>query len=283
MRLRRRSRLAAPYDGTSVFRHAGRRTALTRLVLAAALVAVAALELGAARGGAVTEASYLQPGATTVVVMDFSYSIAGGEYRLIVNGLRKIEAAGNPVALVGFSDVAYEMLPPGTPAHELDPVARRFVPLPSKSGSLRFPPSPWAPLEGGTKISAGLSLADQILQRDHVRHGSVVLISDLETTSDDAAAVVDAVDSLRDHGYPLHLIGLAPTGTSLRFFESLIGRRGFVNPHSLDSPVQRRDSSALLSGQMPWAFLLVMGALAVLLTVNEHLGAPLELSGVRKR
>jgi hypothetical protein len=272
-----------PYDGTGAFRRSARRTLLTRLAVAAALIAAAALELGAARGGAVTEASYLQPGATTVVVMDFSYSITGSEYRLIVNGLRKIEAAGNPVALVGFSDVAYEMLPPGTPAHELEPVARRFVPLSAKAGSLRFPPSPWAPLAGGTTISAGLTLADQILQRDHVRHGSVVLISDLETTSDDAAAVVDAVDSLKGHGYQLHLVGLAPTGPALRFFESLLGRRAIVDPHSLDSPVQRRDSSALLSGQTPWAFLLGMAALAVLLTVNEQMGAPLELSGVRKR
>ena len=283
MPLRPRTPVAVPYDGTSVFRRAARRTALSRVTLAAALVAAAALELGAARGGSVNEASYLQPGATTVVVMDFSYSITGSAYRLIVNGLRKIEAAGDPVALVGFSDVAYEMLPPGTPAHELEPVARRFVPLSSKEASLTFPPSPWAPLEGGTKISAGLSLADQILQRDHVRHGSVVLISDLETTSDDAAAVVDAVDSLKQHGYPLHLIGLAPTGPSLHFFEGLIGRGGFVDPHSLDSPIQRRDSSALLSGQTPWLFLLLMAVLAVLLTVNEHLGAPLELSGVRKR
>ena len=283
MRLRRRPRVAVPYDGTSVFRRAARRTAVTRLALAAALVAAAALELGAARGGAVTEASYLQPGATTVVVMDFSYSITGSTYRLIVNGLRKIEAAGNPVALVGFSDVAYEMLPPGTPAHELEPVARRFVPLPTKDGSLRFPPSPWAPLEGGTKISAGLRLADQILQRDHVRRGSVVLISDLETTSDDASAVVDAVDSLKQHGYQLHLIGLAPTGPSLHFFEGLIGRGGFVNPRTLDSPLQRRESSGLLSGQTPWAFLFAMVALALLLTVNEHVGGALELSGVARK
>ncbi|HZC29100.1 MAG TPA: vWA domain-containing protein [Gaiellaceae bacterium] len=256
---------------------------VTRLALAAALVAVAMLELGAARGGAVTEASYLQPGATTVVVMAFSYSITGSTYRLIVNGLRKIEAAGNPVALVGFSDVPYEMLPPGTPAHELEPVARRFVPLPSKDGSPTFPPSPWAPLEGGTKISSGLTLADQILQRDHVRHGSVVLISDLETTSDDASAVVDAVDLLKQHGYPLHLIGLAPTGPSLHFFEGLIGRGGFVDPHTLDAPLQRRDSSGLLSGQTPWSFLFAMVALALLLTVGEHVGAPLELSGVTRR
>ena len=123
--------------------------------------------------------------ATTVVVMDFSYSITGSTYRLIVNGLRKIAAAGNPVAVVGFSDVAYEMLPPGTPARELDSIARRFIPLPTKDGSVEFPSSPWSPLEGGTRISQGLELAGQILQRDHVRKGSVVLISDLETSSDD--------------------------------------------------------------------------------------------------
>ena len=283
MRLPGRPRFAVPYDDPTVFRRAARRTTAARIVLAAALIGTAALELGAARGGAVTEASYLQPGATTVVVMDFSYSITGSTYRLIVNGLRKIAAAGDPVALVGFSDVAYEMLPPGTPARELEPVARRFIPLPTKDGSIEFPSSPWSPLEGGTRISQGLELAGQILKRDHVRKGSVVLISDLETSSDDQPDVVDAVDSLRRHGYSLHLIGLAPTGPSLDFFQSLIGRAAFVSPHSLDSPVQRATSSGLLSGQTPWTFLLGMVLLGILLMINEQWLAPLELSGLRRK
>jgi hypothetical protein len=282
VRLPTRPRFAIPYDDPGVFRRAAQGTTVARIVLAAALVAAAVLELGVARGGAVTEASYLQPGATTVVVMDFSYSITGSTYPLIVNGLRKIAAAGNPVALVGFSDVAYEMLPPGTPARELEAVARRFVPLPSKDGSLEFPSSPWAPLEGGTRVSQGLLLADQILRRDHVRKGSVVLISDLETSSDDQPDVVDAVDSLRRNGYQLHLIGLDPTGPSLDFFQSLIGRAAFVDPHSLDSPVRRTSSSGLLSGQTPWTFLLGMVVLAILLTINEQRLAPLELSGLRR-
>ena len=283
MRLPNRPQFAVPYDDPGVFRRAVRRTTAARIVLAAALVGVAALELGVARGGAVTEASYLQPGSTTVVVMDFSYSITGSTYRLIVNGLRKIAAAGNPVALVGFSDVAYEMLPPGTPARELELVARRFVPLPTKDGSIEFPSSPWSPLEGGTRVSQGLELADQLLQRDHVRKGSVVLISDLETSSDDQPDVVDAVDALKQHGYGLHLIGLDPTGPSLDFFQSLIGRAAFVDPHTLDSPVRRTSSSGLLSGQTPWTFLLGIVLLAVLLTVNEQWLAPLELSGLRSK
>jgi hypothetical protein len=283
VRLPNSRRFAVPYDDAGVLRHAARRTTAVRIVLAAAVIGAAALELGVARGGAVTEASYLQPGATTVVVMDFSYSITGSTYRLIVNGLRKIAAAGDPVALVGFSDVAYEMLPPGTPARELEPVARRFIPLPTKDGSITFPSSPWAPLEGGTRISQGLELADQILRRDHVRTGSVVLISDLETSSDDQPDVVDAVDALKRHGYGLHLIGLAPTGPSLDFFQSLIGRAAFVDPRTLDSPVRRSTSSGLLSGQTPWTFLLGMVLLAVLVTVNEQWLAPLELSGLRRQ
>jgi hypothetical protein len=215
--------------------------------------------------------------------MDFSYSITGSTYRLIVNGLRKVAAAGNRVALVGFSDIAYEMLPPGTPARELEPVARRFVPLPTKDGSIEFPSSPWSPLEGGTRVSQGLELADEVLQHDHVRKGSVVLISDLETSSDDQPDVVDAVDALSRHGYSLHLIGLDPTGPSLDFFQSLVGRSAFVDPHSLDSPVRRTTSSGLLSGVTPWTFLLGMVLLAVLLTINEQWLAPLELSGLGRR
>jgi hypothetical protein len=285
VRLRRNAGLpvAIPYDGIQVFARAARRTRLVRLGVAAALVAAAGLELGLARGGGVTEASYLQPGSTNVVVMDFSYSITGSSYRLIVNGLRKIAASGSPVALVGFSDVAYEMLPPGTPAHELDAVARRFIPLPTKDGSVVFPPSPWAPLQGGTKISEGLDLAERILRRDHVRRGSVVLISDLETSSDDFASVVDAVDALKHDGYSLHLIGLDPTDTSLHFFEGLVGKNSFVSPRSLDEPIHRPESSGLLSGQTPWLFLLGAALLAALLAWNEQASAPLDLSGIRSR
>ena len=281
MRGRSSSAPAVPYERIGVLHVAARRTALVRVALALALVAAAAVELGVARGGGVSEASYIQPGATNVVVMDFSYSISGSAYRLIVNGLRRLAAAGGSVALVGFSDVAYEMLPPGTPARELEPVARRFLPLPGRHGVV-FPASPWSPLEGGTRVSQGLQLADTILRRDGIRKGSVVLISDLETSSDDASSVVDAVDALKQHGYSLHLIGLAPDDASLHFFQGLVGRRSFVDARTLDRPVRTPASTALLSGRVPWSFLLAAILLALLLGLNERMTAPLDLSGVRR-
>jgi hypothetical protein len=278
----RHSPPAVPYALTAKLRRAGRRTTLVRLGLAAALIATAALELGFARGGGINETSYLQPGSTNVVVMDFSYSITGSAYRLIVNGLRKIAATQSPVALVGFSDVAYEMLPPGTPARELDPVARRFIPVPNKS-AVEFPPSPWAPLEGGTRISGGLDLADEILRRDHIRRASVFLISDLETSTDDDAAISDAVDSLKQHGYSLHLIPLEPSDTALHFFEGLVGGGSFIRSHDLDRPIRTSSSTGLLSGSTPWHFLLAACLLACLLGVNERTLAPLTLAGLRRR
>ena len=278
----RRSRVAVPYPSTAKLRRAARRTTATRFVLAAALVAAAALEVGAARGGGINEASYLQPGATNAVVMDFSYSITGSSYRLIVNGLRKIAATQSPVALVGFSDVAYEMLPPGTPARELDPVARRFIPLPNRS-AVEFPPSPWSPLEGGTRISGGLSLADAILQRDHVHKAAIFLISDLETSTDEAAAIVDAVDRLKRDGYSLHLIPLEPSATALHFFQGLVGRSSFVQPRQLNQPIRTASSTSLLSGRTPWRFLLCALALAFVLAVNERAVTPLTLPTVTRR
>jgi hypothetical protein len=276
------ARDTVPYPDPAAFRRAARRTTVVRIVLGLALVATALLELGLARGGTVTEASYLEPGATNVVVMDFSYSITGSSYRLIVNGLRQLEAAGDPVALVGFSDVAYEMLPPGTPARELEPVARLFVPLPTKKGPILFPSSPWSPLQGGTRISRGLELADELLRRDGVQKGSVVLISDLETSSEDNGPVVDAVQQLKGHGYSLHLIPLDPTVTSLHFFRGFVDASAFVNLRSLNAPVQRISSTSLLTGQTPWAFLVCAALLAVLLAANERGASPLELTGLRK-
>jgi VWA domain containing CoxE-like protein len=272
-----------PYPEPGVFARAARRSKVARLLLALAIVGAAALELGFARGGGVTEASYLPANGTTVVVMDFSYSITGSSYALIVNALRKIAAAGNPVGLIGFSDVAYEMLPPGTPARELEPVARLFIPLPSRNGEIRFPSSPWSPLQGGTHISTGLRLADDALQREGLRKASILLISDLETASEDASAVVDAVADLQRHGYSLHLIGLDPTPPSLHFFEGLAGKKAFVREQGLAKSVKHPGSSGLLSGQTPWAFLLGAALLAVLLAANEQGNGELDLSALRRR
>jgi hypothetical protein len=283
VRIRRRDPGATvPYPEPDVFRRAARRTTVVRIALALALVAAAALELGFARGGGVTEASYLPSNGTSVVVMDFSYSITGSSYRLIVNALRKIAASGNPVGLVGFSDVAYELLPPGTPARELEPITRLFIPLPSRSGQVVFPSSPWAALQGGTRISTGLRLADDSLQGEHVGKASIILISDLETASEDAPSVVDAVSSLEGHGYSLHLIGLDPTPPSLHFFEGLAGKQAFVREKTLSASVKHPGSSGLLSGQTPWAFLLGAALIAVLLAANEQWCGELDLSGVRR-
>ena len=98
MRLPSRApRVAVPYPEPGVFRRAGRKSTVVRAALAVAVLAAAALELGLARGGGITEAAYLPTGGTNVVVIDFSYSITGGEFELIVNALRKVEAAGRPV------------------------------------------------------------------------------------------------------------------------------------------------------------------------------------------
>jgi hypothetical protein len=280
---RRNPGATVPYPEPGVFRRAARRTTIVRFALALAVAAAAALELGFARGGGVSEASYLPSNGTSVVVMDFSYSITGSSYKLIVNALRKIAAAGNPVGLIGFSDVAYQMLPPGAPARELEPVARLFVPLPSRNGEITFPSSPWSQLQGGTRISTGLRLADDSLQRAHVSKASVILISDLETASDDAPSVVDAVASLQRHGYSLHLIGLEPTPPSLHFFEGLAGKEAFVREKSLSASLKHPGSSGLLSGQTPWAFLLGAALLAVLLAANEQWCGELDLSGLRRR
>jgi hypothetical protein len=274
---------AVPYPEAGALRTAARRTTIVRVVLGLALVAVCALEVGFARGGGVTETAYLPENGTSVVVIDFSYSITGSSYKLIVNALRRIVAAGNTVGLVGFSDTAYELLPPGAPARDLEPVARLFVPLPTKNGDIVFPSSPWTALQGGTKISAGLNLADAALQRQHVKNASVILISDLETTSDDASNVVDSVATLQRHGYGLHLIGLDPTAPSLHFFEGLVGRRAFIQERALRTAVKHPGSAGLLTGQTPWAFLFGATVLALLLAANEHWCGPLDLSALRGR
>ena len=85
--------------------------------------------------------------------------------------LQRLRRDGGDAGLVLFSDTAYQALPPGTPVAELGPFERFFrVAPPTTPGLQPQPPrSPWtSSFSAGTRISTGLSLALDVLQRDHV-------------------------------------------------------------------------------------------------------------------
>ena len=64
-----------------------------------------------------------------------------------------------------FSDVAYELLPPNSPAGALLQFLRFFQPERVLRGTPMFGRSPWDQFSGGTRIAAGLKQAQQALRR----------------------------------------------------------------------------------------------------------------------
>src|SRR5438874_2706570 len=188
-RLPRRRRGAIPLSDADAVRFALRRTTLVRLALAGLLVALGALAVWRAAVLNPRPVSFLPSSTTSVVVLDQSKSVYISSYRRIAQMLRKLVAADVPVGLVAFSDTAYEMLPPGARGSELKPLLRFYTPGHGGSNvdpETLYAANPWQDVfSGGTKISAGLDMARSLLHRDHIRNGTVLLASHLETAGED--------------------------------------------------------------------------------------------------
>src|SRR5687768_1903890 len=120
---RRRDTIPTSEPGT--LRRPARRTALIRAGLALGLVGALALAFFVARSRDVRHAPLIPSGTTGVVVIDISASVyesALGET------LERMARTGERAGLVAFSDLGYELLPPGTPGRELVPLLRYLRP-----------------------------------------------------------------------------------------------------------------------------------------------------------
>ena len=189
---------------------------LVGLVVAAVLLA---------RGSDDTPSRLLPPGTSGIVVIDVSRSVDGQTYEPIASILRQLIALREPVGVVAFSDVAYQLLPPGSPSRELRPLLRLFTP--EQSG---VEESPWSPaFTAGTRISTGLELTRAILERQHIRNGAVLLVSDLQTASSDIADMTEAVIEYRKAGIALRIAALSAQAQNRRLFERLVGKDAFAD------------------------------------------------------
>src|SRR5918994_1093942 len=176
--------------------------------------------------------------------------------------LRNVVDGDAPVGLVVFSDVPYELLPPGTPASELEPVLR--VLEPPKRGD---PPTPWTQsFRGGTRISEALELAGRMLTRQQVEDGSIVLISDLQTAPDDVTALARTIDLLKSRGVAVRVVPIGALSDGRLLFTRLLGRDAFSEPsRSIDGgprPLQSADSAGLPIGLLTLATLFFLALAA---------------------
>jgi hypothetical protein len=255
---------------------AARKTTVLRMTLAVVVLLAAILSLVLARRLDSQPSSYFAGGTSGVVVVDFSTSIDPGKYRRIDRVLRTIVRTSQPVGLVAYSDSAYEVVPPGTRGDVLRPILRFFEPGSPTGRRLRnrFADSPWTgTFRGGTKISTGLRVAREALAREHVTRGSVLLVSDLDDSAFDTAALTQETVRYRQAGIRLRLIPLFPSREDRELFTRLMGRSAFVGHRELLRNSQLEGSQTLVGG-FPWALVAAAAGLLLLLALNERaLGA----------
>ena len=257
---------AIPSADISALAPHARRTRRLRAALAVVLVGLVVVAVLLARGSNDAPSRLLPPGTSGIVVIDVSRSVDGQTYEPIANVLRQLIALREPVGVIAFSDVAYQLLPPGSPSRELRPLLRLFTP--EQSG---VEESPWSPaFTAGTRISTGLELTREILERQQVGNGAVLLVSDLQTASSDIADMTEAIIEYRKAGIALRIAALSPQPQNRRLFERLVGKDAFAD-------VERSGVSAAAiaatdggRGPLPHAFLVVGALLLLALAAHER-------------
>ncbi len=257
---------AIPLADLPRLRHARRRTNATRVALAGALVAVVLAATAVASRPEARTLLFLPHGTNGIVVLDLSASISSDTYQRIGETLRELASTHGRFGLVVFSDVAYEALPPGTPAAALEPYARYFT-LPSGESAFgaRFPANPWTnSFSGGTRIGAGLGLALQLIQERQLRRAGVILVSDLADDPGDLANLASVALAYRNRGIAVKVVALDPQPQDEQLFTHLLSRAATVQQARLPGD-QPRSAGA----PVPIWLGLLAGVFAVALAANE--------------
>ena len=256
---------AIPLADAGALRLPARRTLAVRTVLAVAgVVAVAAFVLVSRHPHTRTIVS-LPPHADTVLVLDLSASISSDTYSRIGGTLAALSRSGERFGLVLFSDDAYEALPPGTPAADLVPFVRYFTLPPQKVPGFApaFPANPWqATFSGGTRISAGMTLAHEIAVSGSGRP-TVVLVSDLDDNPSDLTRLEPVLLAFRRDGVPVKVIGLNPAPPDVVFFQRLLG----PSPEIVQAPTLEQ-APPHEQTPFPWTLVALGLAAATLLALR---------------
>jgi hypothetical protein len=254
---------------TGALRRPRRRTRVLQALFTVLSLALLLAAAANARNLDTRDPGLLPRGTTGVVVIDLSLSITDADYAAVRRVLRELAEGDARIGLVIFSDIAYELLPPGTPSAELQPILRLLVP---RGGPA---PNPWTQsFRAGTKISTALELAAEMLERDGIESPSILLVSDLETAPDDVPTLAQTIAGLRARGIPLRVSGLGPSSDARELFGGLLEAGALTI--SEDSGATGRPPGAV--GRMPNELLvlaaLLFGALAVHERFTARLGLP---------
>jgi len=279
-----RRRPAIPSAEVGTLRRAWLLTTLIRIGLAVALIVLLALAFLDARQLDPRPASFIPKGSSAIVVLDLSQSVTDPVYRRIANTLAKLSDSGQSIGLVAFSDVSYELFPPGSPPEELRPFIHYFRPTPGYDTELlgaSYPRNPWsAVFSGGTSISKGLEQARDVIERDKVENPSVLLISDLDTAVSDQIQLTKTLADFVSAGVPMRVVPLFATDDDRRLFARFVGESNIVTPSRLAALTKQRHEGRL-EGQNPTTLVLLAGLVLIALALNEWWCRRLEVPGAR--
>jgi hypothetical protein len=272
-RVRRLVGPAAAVDTHDVggFRSIVRRTGIVRLVLAGGAVALVLAAAATARDPQTSEQALVPPDRIGVVVLDLSLSITDDDYVAIRRTLRRLVAEDATIGLAVFSDVPYELLPPGTPASELKSMLRLLVA--PRLGPVR---NPWTQtFRAGTRISVALELAKSMLERDQIAKGSILLVSDLETAPDDIPALARTIGGIERADIKLRVVPLNPNSDAVALFSGLLERDAVAA--FAQGPARDEPEAASTAVDTPVVF-LVLGLLVFgLLAAHERFSGRIAL------
>ncbi len=230
--------------------------------------------------------SFLPESATTIVVLDQSRSVYLADYKAISAVLTRVVQGDPSVGLVAFSDTAYEMLPPGSHGSDLKALLRFYRPTGVGSNvdpSTNFPASPWDNVfSGGTKISAGLELARQMVDRDHVKRATILLVSDLETAGEDRPAFAQSLIRIRnDPRLTLRVAPLYAIPEERAFVARFVPPDAFVKPSQIKGHGAAEPRRRLLA-HTPWTLIVAGALLLAALGVNEVLCSRVDVGRPRE-
>jgi hypothetical protein len=255
------------------------RTRLLQAVLVVVALALLALATASARGLDPAKPTFL-PEGSGVLVLDLSLSVGEQDYADIRRTVRRLIDDGGSMGLVIFSDLAYELLPPGTPSAELSPLVRFLVPARGTRADAERPVSPWSEsFSAGTRISAALDLARDVLERDRVKNGYILLVSDLVTAPEDVPELTRTLDTLRRQSLTIRVVPLSPLKAGRTVFETLLGKDAFIEPAQLRNP---KRVAVKTETPLPTGLLVFGGILLVVLAAHERFAGRLGLPRIRR-
>jgi hypothetical protein len=253
------------------FRSASRRALALRVLFAGGAAFLLAAAVASARDLDPNDRGLLPAGTTGVVVLDLSLSIVDDQSGVVRSTLQTLVDADAPVGLVVFSDLPYELLPPGTPSKELRPIIRMLTP--NADGKVV---NPWSDaFRAGTRISAALDLAHDMLVADRVKDGSILLVSDLETAPDDVPDTAKVLNRIQRSGTPVRLLALGPSSDARALFGGILGPGAFTP--LVEGPVRAAEPPDARRRPLPRTLLLLGLLFLVALAAHERYAGRLAL------